>query len=84
VLKPVAQQIGRAVLRDLRAHDVQRALTVLAREHSSATVAIAHNALTRAIRHAESRDLVRWNVSAFVGMPDGQAGRPSKDLMSLT
>jgi hypothetical protein len=32
VLKPLAQQIGRAVLRDLTAHDVRRALTVLARE----------------------------------------------------
>jgi len=51
------------VLRNLTAHDVRRALTVLAREQSSATVAIAHNALTRAIRHAESRDLLRRNVT---------------------
>jgi integrase len=80
VLKPVVQHIGRAVLRDLTAHDVRRALTVLAREQSSATVAIAHNALTRAIRHAESRDLVRRNVSALVDTPGGQAGRPSKAL----
>jgi integrase len=71
VLKPVVQQIGRAVL---------RALTVLAREQSSATMAIAHNALTRAIRHAESRDLVRRNVSALVDTPGGQTGRPSKAL----
>jgi integrase len=80
VLKPVMRQIGRATLRDLTAHDVQRALTLLARQQSSATVAIAHNALTRAIRHAESRDLVRRNVSALVGTPDGQSGRPSKAL----
>jgi integrase len=80
VLKPVVQQIGRAVLRDLMAHDVRRALTVLAREQSSATMAIAHNALTRAIRHAESRDLVRRNVSALVDTPGGQTGRPSKAL----
>jgi hypothetical protein len=80
VLKPVTQQIGRAALRDLTAHDVRRALTVLAREQSSATVAIAHNALTRAIRHAESRDLVRRNVSAIIDTPAGQSGRPSKAL----
>jgi integrase len=80
VLKPVTQRIGRAVLRELTAHDVQKALTILAREQSSATVAIAHNALTRAIRHAESRDLVRRNVSALIDTPDGQAGRPSKAL----
>jgi len=85
VLKPVVQRIGRAVLRDLTAHDERRALTVLAREQSSATVAIAHNALTRAIRHAESRDLVRRNVSALVDTPGGgkefqllgQSKRPS-------
>jgi hypothetical protein len=52
VLKPVMQKIGRAVLRDLTAHDVRQALTALARQQSSSTVAIAHNALTRAIRHA--------------------------------
>jgi integrase len=80
VLKPVSQQIGRAVLRDLTTHDVQKALSVLAREQSTTTVAIAHNALTRAIRHAESRDLVRRNVSVLIDTPDGQAGRPSKAL----
>jgi hypothetical protein len=52
----LAEQIGRAVLRDLTAHDVQRALTLLAREQSSATAAIAQRAHP-AIRHAESRGL---------------------------
>jgi site-specific recombinase XerD len=80
VLKPVTQQIGRAMLRDLTAHDDRKALTVLAREQSSSTVAIAHNALTRAIRHAQSRDLVNRNVSALVDTPGGQAGRPSKAM----
>lgn len=76
VLKPVAERIGRAVLRDLTAHDVRQVLSVLAAEQSSATVAIAHNALTRAIRHAESRDLVRRNVAALIDTPKGQVGRP--------
>lgn len=82
VLKPVTEKIGRAVLRELTANDVRRALTSLAKEQSSATVAIAHNALTRAIRHAESRDKVRRNVSALIDTPRGQLGRPSK-AMSL-
>jgi integrase len=82
VLRPVSEKFGRAILRDLTANDVRRALTSLAKEQSSATVAIAHNALTRAIRHAESRDKVRRNVSALVDTPKGQPGRPSK-AMSL-
>ena len=80
VLKPVLQKIGRAVLRDLTAHDVRQALTALARQRSSSTVAIAHNALIRAIRHAESRDKVRRNVSALVDTPKGQTGRPSRAM----
>jgi hypothetical protein len=48
----------------LTAHDVRQALAALAEDRSSATVAIAHNALTRMIRHAEGRDLVRRNVAA--------------------
>src|SRR5262245_566582 len=80
VLKPVAERIGRAVLRDLSAHDVHQVLAGLAEEQSSSTVAIAHNALTRAIRHAESRDLVRRNVAALIDTPKGQVGRPSQAL----
>jgi integrase len=80
VLKPVLELTGHAPLRDLTAHDVRHALTVLGKDRSSATVAIAHNALTRAIRHAEGRDLVRRNVAALIDSPKGQAGRPSHAL----
>src|SRR6266705_946205 len=80
VLKPVLELTGHAPLRELTAHDVRHALTVLGKDRSSATVAIAHNALTRAIRHAEGRDLVRRNVAALIGAPKGQAGRPSQAL----
>ena len=52
-------------MRELTAHDVRGALTALGKDRSTATVAIAHNALTRAFRHAEARDLVRRNVSAL-------------------
>ncbi len=82
VLKPVLELIGRVPLRELTAHDVREALTALGKDRSTATVAIAHNALTRAIRHAESRDLVRRNVAALTDTPKGQEGRPSK-AMSL-
>jgi integrase len=44
-------------------------------------VALAHNCLVRAIRHAESGDHVRRNVAALVKPPPGQSGgRPSKAM----
>ena len=52
----------------------------MALRYSSAAVTMDHNALTRTIRHAEARDLVRRNVAMFVDTPKGQAGRPSKSL----
>jgi hypothetical protein len=76
----VVAKIGRAALRDLTAHDVSLALSSLARRQSSSTVAIAHNALTRAIPYAEVRNKVRRNVSALVDTPTGQTGRPSKAM----
>ena len=44
-------------LRELTADDVHQALAAMALRYSSAAVAMGHNALTRAIRHAEARDL---------------------------
>jgi integrase len=52
----------------------------MAARYSTAAVAMGHNALTRAIRHAEARDLVGRNVATLVDAPKGQAGRPSKSL----
>jgi hypothetical protein len=44
-------------------------------------VQIAHQQLVRAIRHAESRDLVGRNVADLVKATPGSApGRPSKSL----
>jgi len=54
VLKLVTAIIGDVELRKLTAHDVRRTLAVLGQDHSSRTVTLAHNALTRAIRHAEA------------------------------
>jgi integrase len=80
VLKPVTAIIGGIELRQLTAHDVRRALTQLAKNDSSRTVVIAHNALTRALRHAEANRHILHNAAALVDTPKGQGGRPSKAL----
>jgi integrase len=80
VLKPVTAVIGKIEVRLLTAQDVRRALVKLAAASSSRTVTIAHNALTRAIRHAEANRHVGHNVAALVDTPKGQSGRPSKAL----
>ena len=80
VIKAVVDRIGKKVLRELTAQDVRRALTDIAATRSSRTVVVAHNALERAIRHAEANDYVRRNVASLVRPPSGQAGRPSKSL----
>jgi len=80
VLTPILATIGGTRLRELTADDVHQALAAMALRYSSAAVAMGHNALTRAIRHAEARDLVRRNVAMLVDTPKGQAGRPSKSL----
>lgn len=80
ILKPVTAIIGSIELRKLTAHYVRQALVQLAQDHSSRTVAMAHNALTRALRHAEANRHVVHNVAALVDTPKGQSGRPSKAL----
>jgi integrase len=77
IVKPVN---GLDALHALRTHDVRRALSEVAASRSSATVALAHNCLVRAIRRAEAGDHVRRNVAALVKPPPGQGGRPSKAM----
>jgi integrase len=79
-LSPVLAVIGRISLRDLTVQDVRGALAKMAATHSTPTLQKAHNCLTRALRHAEGRDLVRRNVSALVDTPHGREGRPSQAL----
>jgi integrase len=79
-LRPVLAVIGRIPLRDLTVQDVRTALAKMAVTHSTATLQKAHNCLTRALRHAEGKDIVRRNVSALVDTPPGRAGRPSRAL----
>ena len=80
VLAPILAVIGGTRLRELTAGDVRQALAAMALRYSSAAVAMGRNALSRAIRHAEARDLVRRNVAVLAGTPKGQAGRPSRSL----
>ncbi len=80
ILKLVTAVIGGIELRMLTAHDVRRALVHLAAGNSSRTVTLAHNALTRALRHAEANRHIAHNVAALVDTPKGQPGRPSKAL----
>jgi integrase len=80
VLAPILTAIGAQRLRKLTAGEVHEALTAMAMTYSSAAVVMGHNALTRAIRHAEARDLVGRNVATLVDTPKGQVGRPSKSL----
>lgn len=80
VLAPLLPLIGKIPLRELTAAHVRAALTKLAATRSTRTIAIARNALTRAIQHAEANDLVRRNVAALVTSPKGLQGRPSKSL----
>jgi integrase len=80
VLKPLLAIIGGTRLRELDVVDVDKALAVLASTRSSATVGIAHLALTRAIMRAQAKNLVMRNVSALTGTPPGQKGRPSRSM----
>jgi integrase len=79
-LLPVLACIGNIPLRDLTAHDVRTALSRMTATYATRTIQKAHNCLTRAIRDAEARDLVRRNVSALVDTPRGKEGRPSQSL----
>jgi hypothetical protein len=80
VLAPVLATIGTVRLRDLDVTDVDNALAAVAATRSSATVAMAHLALTRAITRAQAKNLVLRNVSALTGTPPGREGRPSRSM----
>src|SRR5215469_3194287 len=72
--------IGARPLCDLSAGDVRSALGQLVTRYSTRSLQITRNCLERAIRHAESNDLVGRNVAALVKAPRGRTGRPSKSF----
>jgi len=80
LLGPVLDAIGARPLRVLSAGDVRSALSQLATRYSTRSLQITRNSLERAIRHAESNDLVGCNVAALVKVPQGRSGRPSKSF----
>jgi integrase len=80
ILQPILTMIGARPLRKLTAADVRVVLDRAAVTRSTRTVVLIHNALERAIRHAEANDLVRRNVASLVRPPSGGNGRPSHSL----
>ena len=79
-VKPLMERLGARPLSKLTAADVRSALAELSDHLSTRSMQIAHNCLVRAIRHAETDNLVGRNVAALVRPPAGQNGRPSKAL----
>ena len=80
LLEPVLEMIGPRPLRELSAGDVRSALSELVTRYSTRSLQITLNCLERAIRHAESNDLIGRNVAALVKPPRGRNGRPSKSF----
>jgi integrase len=80
LLGPLLEVIGAKPLRALGAADVRAALGQLTARYSTRSLQITRNSLERAIRHAESNDLVGRNVAALVKSPQGRSGRPSRSL----
>jgi hypothetical protein len=76
-LETVLAVIGAVRLRDLDDTDVDQVLSAMVATRSSATVAMAHLALTRAITRAQAENLVLRNVAGLTGTPAGRGGRPS-------
>jgi integrase len=81
VLTPLMKLIGQRMLKELTATELRTAFRKIGTTRSTRTLQVAHNALERAIRHAEASDLVARNVASLIRPPEGKApGRPSKAL----
>jgi integrase len=72
--------LGGIKLANLKAHDVQGALEILATRWSSRTVRLYRMVMVRAIRLAQVNDLAMRNVAELTTVPRGQPGRPSKAM----
>ncbi|MGH3872065.1 MAG: tyrosine-type recombinase/integrase [Pseudonocardiaceae bacterium] len=73
-------QIGKAILRDLRAHHVEDWLEGRAEVLTTSTLRELLPILRRAIKLAQRDDLVSKNVAEFVTLPSGQPGRKRRSL----
>jgi hypothetical protein len=75
-LQPLLNVIGSRRLAELDADEVHDALQHMATKYSTAVVRMAHNALTRAIRHAMARRLVSVNVAELIDTQELRATLP--------
>ena len=80
LLRPL---VGAYKLRELSGVQVQRALRILAEDHTSRTMALAKNTLERAIRLAQAHDKVSRNVAEVVKTPAGKKEGKQRQAFSL-
>lgn len=73
----IIRLLGRKKIAELKAMEVQAALTKLAKTHSTRTVKLCRMVLVRSIRQAQINDLAVRNVAELIETPTGQAGRRS-------
>ena len=74
----VIPHLGALQLHDLTAAQVEAWLQLLRPDLSTRTIQIARACLSRAVRRAMQRDLVRRNVVELTEVPTGRPGRTSK------
>lgn len=74
----VIPHLGSRPLMELTAAQVESWLQLLRSHLSTRTIQVARACLSRAVRRAMQRDLVRRNVVDLTEVPTGRAGRPSK------
>jgi integrase len=72
--------IGRTLLKELTADDVETWLSGRAEHLTSSSLGIVHGLLKRSIRRAARHDKVSRNVAELVDTPQGKAGRKSRSL----
>ena len=70
--------LGARQLQELTAAQVEAWLQLLRSELSTRTIQIARSCLSRSVRRAMQRDLVRRNVVELTEVPTGRPGRTSK------
>ena len=76
----LAPFIGRTLLKELTADDVEKWLNGRAKHLTSSSLGILHSILTRSIRRAARHDRIGRNVAELVDTPTGKPTRKSRSL----